>query len=108
MITSMPGRAWRISSCSSSRWGAAEAKGVGERFEVHYTPKHGSWLNRAEIEFSILGRQCLSRRIADAESLHREVAAWEAIRNGSISTVHWQFTTQDARIKLIKLYPSIE
>jgi len=86
----------------------AEAKRLAERFEVHYTPKHGSWLNMAEIEFSILGRQCLSRRIADAESLHREVAAWEAIRNGSISTVHWQFTTQDARIKLRKLYPSIE
>jgi hypothetical protein len=86
----------------------AEAKRLAERFEFHYTPKHGSWLNMAEIEFSILGRQCLSRRIADAADLRRETAAWEAIRDGAVTSVNWQFKTEDARIKLRRLYPSIE
>jgi hypothetical protein len=86
----------------------AEAKRIADRFEVHYTPKHGSWLNMAEIEFSILGRQCLKRRIASAEDLRRETAAWETIRDQRTAKVNWQFKTEDARIKLWKLYPSID
>ena len=72
-----------------------------------YTPKHGSWLNMAEIEFSVLSRQCLDRRIGDEMALADEIAAWEEKRNRSSATVDWQFTTEDARIKLKKLYPSI-
>jgi len=87
---------------------AEEARRLAERFEFHYTPKHGSWLNMAEIEFSILGRQCLSRRIDNADDLRREIQAWEQPRNDSGNTVNWHFTTQDARIRLNKLYPSIE
>lgn len=86
----------------------AEAKRLAERFEFHYTPKHGSWLNMAEIEFSILGRQCLDRRIASAEELRQEIAAWESVRDHATAKVDWQFKTEDARIKLRKLYPSIE
>jgi hypothetical protein len=86
----------------------AQAKRLADRFEVHYTPKHGSWLDMAEIELSILGRQCLSRRIDNVNDLQREVKAWEVIRNSAGSKVNWQFTTEDARIKLRKLYPSIE
>lgn len=82
-----------------------EAKRIWDRLEVHYTPKHGSWLNMAEIELSVLARQCLNRRIPDQESLIREVAAWQARRNASEATVEWRFTTADARIKLKKLYP---
>ena len=85
---------------------AQEAERIAEKLEFHYTPKHGSWLNIAEIEFSVLRRQCLSRRIPDQETLKREVQAWQNRRNQQCSTVHWRFTTQDARIKLKKLYPS--
>jgi DDE superfamily endonuclease len=85
-----------------------EAKRIWDKLEFHYTPKHGSWLNMAEIELSVLSRQCLDRRIPDQETLIAEVAAWEAERNGSGATVHWRFTTADARIKLKHLYPSIE
>ena len=85
-----------------------EAKRIWDKLEFHYTPKHGSWLNRAEIELSVLSRQCLDRRIPDQETLIAEVAAWEAARHGSGATVHWRFTTADARIKLKHLYPSIE
>ena len=85
-----------------------EAKRIWDKLEFHHTPKHGSWLNMAEIELSILSRQCLDRRIADQESLRAEVAAWEAERNGSGATVNWRFTTADARIKLKHLYPSLE
>ena len=84
----------------------AEARRILERLEFHYTPKHGSWLNMAEIELNVLGSQCLDRRIAEKELLVTEVAAWEEQRNLSASTVNWQFTTDDARIKLRKLYPS--
>lgn len=84
----------------------SEAKRILEKLEFHYTPKHGSWLNMAEIEFSVLARQCLNRRIADADLLSREVSAWESMRNTSASKVNWQFTTEDARIKLKRLYPS--
>lgn len=85
-----------------------EAKRIGDKLEFHHTPKHGSWLNMAEIELSILSRQCLDRRIPDQASLRAEVAAWEQERNGSGGTVTWRFTTADARIKLKHLYPSSE
>ena len=84
----------------------AEARRIAERLEIHYTPKHGSWLNMAEIELSVLGRQCLDRRIAGAECLMREVAAWEEGRNDADAVINWRFTTADARIKLKHLYPS--
>lgn len=86
----------------------AEAKRLADRFEVHYTPKHGSWLDMAEIELGILGRQCLSRRIDNVEALRREAKAWEARRDADQTKADWQFTTQDARIKLRRLYPSID
>ena len=83
-----------------------EAKRLADRIEIHHTPKHGSWLNVAEIELSALGRQCLSRRIARQDTLKRQIAAWEDRRNACSATVQWQFTTDDARIKLRSLYPS--
>ncbi len=86
----------------------AEAKRLADRFECHYTPKHGSWLNMAEIELGILGRQCLARRIDNVQQLRREAKAWEAARDAAATKVNWQFTTADARIKLSRLYPSIE
>jgi transposase len=86
----------------------AEARRLAERIEWHYTPKHGSWLNMAEIELSVLARQCLDRRIPDREALTREVAAWEAKRNAAGAKADWQFTTADARVKLKKLYPTIQ
>ena len=88
---------------------AAEAKRLAMKLEIHYTPKHGSWLNMAEIEASVLRRQCLDgRRIADAASLARELHAWEQRRNRQKATVKWRFTVADARVKLKRLYPSIE
>ena len=86
----------------------AEAKRLAERFEFHYTPKHGSWLDMAEIELGILGRQCLSQRIDNIEELRRQVNAWEKSRDKADVKVDWQFTTTDARIKLKRLYPSVE
>ena len=86
----------------------AEAKRIRDRLEFHYTPKQGSWLNMAEIELSVLSRQCLDRRIPDKETLENETAAWERPRNAKGATVNWRFTTADARIKLKRLYPSIE
>lgn len=83
-----------------------EARRILGRLELHYTPKHGSWLNMAEIELSILSRQCISRRIPDQETLRREVDIWGKERNEKESTVDWRFTTDDARIKLKRLYPS--
>ena len=85
---------------------AEEAHRIARKLQFHYTPKHGSWLNMAEIELSILSRQCLSRRIADKEFLIKEVDAWQTERNHSGATIDWQFTTKDARIKLKRLYPS--
>jgi len=85
----------------------AEARRILDKLEIHYTPKHGSWLNMAEIEFAILGRQCLDRRMASQEVLIREVSAWEKERNEKSIIVDWRFTTEDARIKLKHLYPSI-
>jgi hypothetical protein len=86
----------------------AEARRLAERFEWHFTPKHGSWLNVAEMELSVLARQCLDRRIPDLDTLRREVATWEAERNAAVVRVEWQFTTADARVRLKKLYPTIE
>jgi hypothetical protein len=85
----------------------AEARRILDRLEFHYTPKHGSWLNMAEIELSVLDRQCLDRRIPDESTLMTEVLAWEQPRNTRGATVDWRFTTDDARIKLKKLYPSV-
>jgi hypothetical protein len=84
-----------------------EARRILDKLEFHYTPKHGSWLNMAEIELSVLSRQCLDRRIPDKESLQREIATWEEQRNRESSNIDWQFTTADARVKLKRLYPSI-
>ena len=83
----------------------AEAKRLADKLELHYTPKHGSWLNMAEIELGILARQCLDRRLPDRETLEQEVAAWVAARNAALRTIDWRFTTDDARIKLDHLYP---
>jgi hypothetical protein len=85
-----------------------EARRILERLEIHYTPKHGSWLNMAEIELSILSRQCLDRRIPDQATLREEVAAWVDTRNAHARPMEWRFTTEDARIKLKKLYPLIK
>lgn len=85
-----------------------EAKRLADRLDIRYTPKHGSWLNVAEIELSVLTKQCLSRRIADIESLRRETAAWAERRNNAQVGVDWHFTTKDARIKLKRLYPQIQ
>ena len=89
-------------------FGPDEARRIAEKLAFHYTPKHGSWLNMAEIEFSVLSRQCLSRRIPDQQTLKREIQAWQNRRNNQRATVKWQFTTKDARIKLKRLYPSTE
>ncbi len=83
-----------------------EAKRLSRKLEIHYTPKHGSWLNIAEIELSVLSRQCLDRRIPDQDELAREVAQWTHQRNTTQRAIDWRFTTADARIKLKRLYPS--
>ena len=84
-----------------------EAQRLASRLELHYTPKHGSWLNVAEIELSTLKGQCLDRRIAEMDSMKAEVAAWEKYRNNNSKKIHWHFTTDDARIKLKRLYPKL-
>ena len=83
------------------------ALALAKRLEIHFTPKHGSWLNIAEIELSAMTRQCLQRRIASMEELQTQLSAWEADRNSRTKGVDWQFTTEDARIKLKRLYPDI-
>jgi transposase len=83
----------------------AEAKRLLDKLEIHYTPKHGSWLNMAEIELSHLSRQCLDRRISDKDTMVKEIAAWNKDRNEDPSVIDWQFTAHDARIKLKRLYP---
>ena len=84
----------------------AEARRLVKRLEFHYTPKHGSWLNMAELEFAILSRQCLHRRLPDQRTLREEIAAWEAERNKARATAQWRFTTAQARTKLRRLYPA--
>jgi hypothetical protein len=86
----------------------AEAKRLADKLEFHHTPKHGSWLNMAELELSVLQRQCLRQRIPDREAMEREVTAWAARRNAAIRTIDWQFTTSDARIRLRHLYPAFD
>ena len=97
--------------CLSSLYeafGPAEARGLAARLEIHYTPEHGSWLNVAEIEQSVLARQALGRRVPDRMSMTRLTTAWAQRRNQAEGTVDWQFTSADARIKLKRLYPNID
>ena len=84
-----------------------EARRLARRLEIHYTPKHGSWLNVAEIELSALNSQCLDRRIPDIDLMRKEVAAWELDRNNRAASIDWRFTTEDARIKLKRIYPNL-
>jgi len=84
----------------------AEARRIAHRLELHYTPKHGSWLNMAEIELSVLSDQCLDRRLPDIATVRTEVAAWQAQRNAAHATINWHFETQQPRTKLTRLYPS--
>ena len=86
----------------------AEAERLLGKLEFHYTPKHGSWLNMAEIEFSVLSRQCLKRRVPDRATLEAEIAAWQERRNANAGPIDWRFTTDDARIKLKRLYPTVQ
>ncbi|SRR6266566_2369260 len=86
----------------------AEARRLASKLEIHHTLLHGSWLNRAEIEFAALARQCLSRRIATKKEVEHQVAWWQEQRNAAATTVNWRFTTADARIKLKRLYPSLK
>jgi len=85
----------------------AEARRLAQRLEIHYTPKHGSWLNVAEIELSVLKRQCFQERIANLKIMQEEIVAWETNRNNKQAKVNWQFTTAEARIKLKRLYPIV-
>ncbi len=87
---------------------AAEAKRLAAKLEIHYTPKHGSWLNIAELELSVLSRQCLNRRLNDRATMDRQVTAWADRRNRTETAVTWQFTTADARTKLRRLYPTFD
>jgi len=95
-----------VSSSLYEAFPAKEARNLAKRLEMHHTPKHGSWLNVAEIQISILARQCLCRRIPAIDTLNCELNAWNIFNNSSICPVNWQFSTEDARIKLIYLYPS--
>jgi transposase len=92
--------------CLYEAFEPARARRIAERLEWHYTPKHGSWLNMAEIELAVLSKQCLGRRIGSAEELEREVTAWAGERNEDQVGINWRFTTAQARIKLRRLYPS--
>ncbi len=85
-----------------------EARRLANKLEIHYTPKHGSWLNMAEIELSVLSRQCLDRRVPDFETIEAEAVAWQERRDAVGSKIDWRFTTEDARIKLKRLYPSVQ
>lgn len=95
-------------ACLYERFEPEVARRIAQKIEWHYTPEHGSWLNIAEIELSVLARQCLARRIPDQPTLQTEVAAWEQERNRAQVTIDWRFTTPDARIKLKRLYPKIK
>jgi len=94
-------------ACLYERFPAAQARRIAAKLEWHYTPEHGSWLNVAECELSVLTRQCLDQRFADRAALERATAAWQAERNAAQRTVQWHFTTADARIKLKRLYPTL-
>ncbi len=95
-------------ACLYERFEPAEARRIASKLEWHYTPEHGSWLNIAECELSVVACQCLNRRLADGATLEREVAAWEQTRNAAQVTIDWQFTTDNARIKLKRLYPELK
>lgn len=95
-------------ACLYEAFPPAEARRIASKIEWHYTPEHGSWLNIAEIELSVLHRQCLNRRLEDAAHVVREVEAWQSERNAARSKVNWQFTSADARVKLRRLYPSMK
>ena len=95
-------------ACLYEAFPPEQARRIAEKLEWHYTPKHGSWLNMAEIELSVLARQCQDRRIATREEMDQEVQAWRSARNDREVKVQWRFTTADARIKLRKLYPTLE
>ena len=95
-------------ACLYERFAPEEARRIARKLEWHYTPEHGSWLNVAECELSVLARQCLSRRLADVKMLQQEVAAWEHRRTQAHVTIDWRFTTADARIKLKRLYPVLK
>ncbi len=92
----------------SAAFSPAEAKRLADKLEIHYTPKHGSWLNMAELELSALQRQCLRQRLSDRAAMEREVAAWADRRNDQTRRIDWQFATEDARTKLRRLYPAFE
>ena len=95
-------------ACLYERFPPEEARRIARKLEWHYTPEHGSWLNVAECELSVLARQCLSRRLPDLDTLTREVAAWEQQRNQAHVSIDWRFTTADARLKLKRLYPVLK
>ena len=95
-------------ACLYEAFSPSEARRIASRIEWHYTPEHGSWLNMAETELSVLSRQCLSQRIETAPALETEVVAWQEERNASVAKIHWQFTTADARTKLRRLYPQLK
>ena len=90
------------------RFKPEEARRITKKLEIHYTPKHGSWLDIAEIELNVMTRQCLNRRIDNIEVLRKELAAWEMERNETKANVNWQFRTKDARVKLLSLYPDLD
>ena len=94
-----------VQTCALPIFPPEEARRLARRLEVHYTPRHGSWLDIAEIELNVLTRQCLDRRIPDLATLRAEMKAWEAGRQGDASRVDWQFTAKDARVRLKSLYP---
>ena len=94
--------------CVKSTFAPKDAKELWDRFDFVYTPKHGSWLNMAEIELNVLNGQCLNRRIDSLEEVQKEVTAWVKYRNNINAKINWQFTTEDARIKLLRLYPTFE
>ena len=95
-------------ACLYEVFPAQEARRIAQKIEWHYTPEHGSWLNLAEVELSVLHRQCLNRRIEDVAGLERAVLAWQETRNASEANICWQFTSADARIKLRRLYPTLK
>ena len=90
------------------RYAPEEARRILKKLEIHYTPKHGSWLNIAEIELNVMTRQCLSRRIGNIEELRKELSAWEAKRNQQQAKVQWQFSNEKARVKLVSIYPQLD
>jgi len=96
-----------LKSLQKNRFADEEAQRIYQKLELHYTPKHGSWLNMVEIELSVLARQCLNRRLPELDTMKQEIATWQQQRNQQHATVDWRFTNLDARDKLKRLYPAI-